>query len=233
MEKKSYFTLLITILCLECSWVLAKFDESALREQIKEVKLQLKETPGNVKLLVELGRLYHEIARGCKGRKAKQAIKSGLKYLDEALSQTQDDPLAMAWYGSLLTLQGREAWFPLTKARYVNQGIKMLDKAVKLAPRGEIEIWTRMIRANNSLALPSFFNRIPVAISDFEALLKLSREEPLLFSKELLIKIYLGLGKAYKENEELDKAKEAWKRILRLAPASQEAEEARKLLEEY
>jgi tetratricopeptide (TPR) repeat protein len=103
-----------------------------------------------------------------------------------------------------LTIKAYYEWFPLFKLLYLNQGIKELDEAVNIAPE---DITVRMIRANNSLALPAFTKRIDIAISDFEYLIKLSKKKKA-FPKELLLQIYSGLSQAYLKKGNPKKAKE-------------------------
>ena len=62
----------------------------------------------------------------------------------------------MAFLGSANTMVARDAWNPATKARLVNQGVQLLDRAVRMAPNN---FSVRIVRMTNSLALPAFLGR--------------------------------------------------------------------------
>lgn len=179
---------LVSILILAGVVNMASPSESELQDRLKK-------EPENVEVLIELGKIYHH--KGIDGDK--KAVKQAEGLLKKAIKLESDNVEATAWYGSLLTLKGRDASFSILRLRYVNRGIKMLDVAVKKAPNN---ITLRMIRANNSLGLPGFFGRLDVAITDLEYLLKLKEKYPESFSDELLSQIHSLLDQAYQRKGE-------------------------------
>ncbi|MBC7084361.1 MAG: tetratricopeptide repeat protein [Firmicutes bacterium] len=190
----------------------------------QELEAQLKENPKDTKLLMELGIIYH--SKALEGDK--HALQRAEQVFKEVLKIEPDNAEAHAWYGSLLTIKGREDWFPLAKLFYVNQGIQEMDRAVELAPDA---VMVRLVRAHTSLALPYMFGRTKVAIKDFEYLITLSQDRPEQFNVDTLAQIYLGLGKAYAKEGDKNKARENWQKVIELAPESREALEAKSLLE--
>ncbi len=225
MSSRRILVYLIVILniCL-VSRVLPQNEAEDIQMQIAVLKDSLREEPENTEILLKLGILYHNL--GVEGDK--KAVKRAKKLFQKLLEINPQNVEALAWYGSVLTLRGRDVLFPVSKLGYVSNGIKKMDKAVELVPDN---IGVRMIRAHNSLNLPGIFHRIKIAITDFEHLLTLRQEKQQEFSKALLAKIFLGLGSAYKKKEDIIKARENWQKAVEVLPDSMEAEMARKLLE--
>ncbi|MDI6752533.1 MAG: tetratricopeptide repeat protein [bacterium] len=196
---------------------------TALASEMGKLEELLKKEPENVKILLKLGIDYHH--KGVEGDE--KAVKEAEKVFKKVLWLEPDNVEVLAWYGSTLTLKGRDAWFPISKLRYVNQGIEKMNEAVKIAPDN---ITVRMIRANNSLGLPDFFDRLKFAITDSEYLLKLKKKSPKAFPDELLLQIYLNLGRAYQKKGETEKAKKYLNKVIKLAPESRKVKEVKKLL---
>ena len=167
-----------------------------------------------LKGLIDQGVVYHH--KGASGDK--KAVKEAERLFKKALLIEPKNPEVLAWYGSVLTMKGRDALFPISKLRYVDQGIEKIDEACKNAPDN---INVRMVRAGNSLGLPGFFGRIDFAISDSEYLLKLREKSPELFTDEILSQIYLNLGMAYQRKGEKEKAKEALEKATELSTESE------------
>lgn len=226
MNLRRILVYLIVILniCLG-SHVLPQNEAEDIQMQIAGFEDSLREEPENTKILLKLGILYHNL--GVEGDK--KAVNRAKDLFEKLLELEPQNVEALAWYGSVLTLRGRDVWFPVSKLKHVNNGIEKTDRAVELASDN---INVRMIRAHNSLNLPRAFHRTKIAITDFEHLLTLRQEKQQEFSKALLAKIFLGLGNAYKKKEDIIKARENWQKAVEVLPDSMEAEMARKLLEE-
>ena len=226
MSPRRILVCLVIILniCL-VSHVLPQNEAEDIQTEIAVFEDSLREEPENTVILLKLGILYHNL--GVEGDK--KAVKRAKKLFEKLLELEPKNVEALVWYGSVLTLKGRDILFPISKLGYVNNGIEKMDKAVELAPDN---INVRMIRAHNSLNLPGMFHRIKIAITDFEHLLTLREKRQEEFSKSLLAKIFLGLGKAYSKKGDITKARENWQEAVELLPDSKEAEMARILLEE-
>jgi len=78
------------------------------------------------------------------------------------------NPLYLAYLGSTVAIQAREAWAPWTKMRLAEKGLGLLDKALALltpehdrpAARGvPVSAEVRLNAAVTFLAVPSFMNR--------------------------------------------------------------------------
>lgn len=163
------FLILMVFLSASILYSQNENDENAI---IREMENALKKEPANKEILLKLGILYHNI--GLKGDKG--AVDRGEEILKRLIKIDPNNPDAHCWLGSILTLKGRDATFPIQRIIYVKEGLKEMDKAVSLSPEN---INLRMIRGKNSLALPDIFNRIDTAIEDFEFILSLKEREAL------------------------------------------------------
>ncbi len=193
-------------------------------ERVKILEEKLKTAPGDTKLLMKLGISYHSFAE--KGQK--NAVKKAEAVFKTLLQIEPKNSEALVWYGSVLALKGRDAWFPFLKIKYVNDGLKKMDQAVWL---DSANITVRMTRASTCIALPeNIFHRIKTAIQDFEYLVILQKKHPEMFDKKLSASIFLELGNGYKKSGDIIKARENWQRAVNAAADSKEAEEAKNLL---
>jgi len=163
-----------------------------------------------LKELIDQGVVSHH--KGAQGDK--KAVKEAERLFKKALLIEPENPEILAWYGSVLTMKGRDALSPISKLRYVDQGIETMDETCKNAPDN---ITVRMVRAGNSLGLPCFFGRLDFAISDSEYLLKLREKSPESFSDEILSQIYRNLGTAYQRKGEKKKAMEILEKATKLS----------------
>jgi len=163
----------LIILLFIGSCVLARVPErEATWEQIKQLEGYLKTSPENTQILKKLGIIYHRLAE--KGDK--KAVKQAESLFKKLLQLEPKNAEVLSWYGSILTMKGRDAWLPFFKIKYVNDGLKEMDKAVKLAPNN---ITVRMVRAETCLALPeNIFRQTEIAVADLEYLLRLGKEQP-------------------------------------------------------
>ena len=192
--------------------------------EIELLESRLADDPTNISLLMQLGELYHSLAVDGERR----AVQKADEMFAEILRIDPDNAKARAWRGGVYTLKAKYAWFPGTKLVRVYQGIRMMRRAVEIAPD---DITVRMVRANTSMALPGFFGQLGRAIRDLEHLLALHEEDPEGFSNDLLADIYLALGKAREKAGNTEVARECWEKVISLVPESDEAKEAMELLQ--
>lgn len=213
----------LVFLCLATGFVIFAGN---IRSKIDSLEAQLRNNPKDTSLLMELGRLYHNLAADGDSH----AVSKAEEIFEKLLKIEPDNTEALAWHGSILTLKGYYEWVPVMKLVYVYNGIRKMRRAVELDPNNPA---VRLIRANTSLALPRFFGQLKVAIQDFEYLLMLYEKAPNKFSEDMLADVYLGLGKAYKKAGDRERAKRCWLKVVELAPGSIKAEEAEELLQSF
>ena len=75
-----------------------------------------------------------------------------------------DDPVFLAYFGASMTLQGRDASNDLDKMRLTKDGLKKIDRALKLLSAGHDnnsseELETMLVAADSFIHIPAFFNR--------------------------------------------------------------------------
>jgi len=157
MRKLSAFILLFG---LSLSWsgvISAQVKTTSSDSTAIMLEKMIKKDPGNTALLMRAGMFFQQM--GSSGDK--KAVKKSEKIFKKLLKLEPDNAEAMCWLGSVLCLKGRDAKLPFNKVRFVNSGLKKMDRAVEL-DSGNISI--RIIRGNTAYALPGFFNRMDTAV---------------------------------------------------------------------
>lgn len=150
------------------------------------------------------------------------------KSLEKAYKLSPSDAEVLAYMGSAETLRARDDWFPITKIMGVNSGTAKIDDAVRKAPNNNI---IRLVRANNSLALPSFFNRTHFAKEDLLYLETSYQKKELQINNDTMSFVYLTLGNIYrKESGSLNKAVNYFKLSIQAAPDSSYAKDASEMV---
>ncbi len=96
--------------------------------------------------------MLHNKARDGEEKAAEKAV-SALKIL---LEKEPDNAKVYAYLGSAYSISARDAGSVTDKIRFTNRGLRYLDEAIDMAPRGFI---VRLIRANVTQRLPSMFGR--------------------------------------------------------------------------
>ncbi len=203
-------------------------DAKKLQEIITAKENVLKNHPEDIESLKILGIAYHNLSViGKKG-----VCKKAFSALTKAYELKPHDDEILVYLGSVHTLLGRDAIIPYVRLYQVNKGCWIMDKAVSRSPD---TIMVRMTRANNSLALPFFFNRLRYAEKDLLHLLQLSKKASNKFPPDLLANIYYTLGEYYKEKGkgQWDKAREYWNNAVEVAPESEDGIKAQKRLDVY
>jgi tetratricopeptide (TPR) repeat protein len=189
------------------------FGISAAQQSAQDLETALAKNPNDVKILTKLGTVYYyQAADG-----NEQAVEKGIACFDKCLTLDSTDAVARAYRGCLWTMRGRDA----SSMEDVDKGIIEMDKAVTMAPKN---ITVRIVRGINSAALPSPFNRLEIALEDFNYLLELP-ELPH-FDADLQSMIYCWAGIAYRSDNKPDRAKELLKKAMTIAPDSESGKRA-------
>nr|VFK27561.1 MAG: hypothetical protein BECKMB1821G_GA0114241_102847 [Candidatus Kentron sp. MB]VFK32109.1 MAG: hypothetical protein BECKMB1821I_GA0114274_102946 [Candidatus Kentron sp. MB]VFK75639.1 MAG: hypothetical protein BECKMB1821H_GA0114242_10282 [Candidatus Kentron sp. MB] len=143
------------------------------------------------------------------------------KWLKKARDAAPKDYEIMAYYGSARTMVARDSWNVLTKMGTANKGIAIIDKAIRAAPNN---VTVRMVRANNSLALPEMFSRRPKAREDFGFLHK--RLDKLDIPSETKAEICFKLGEILDEDGQREKARALYEEARAFSPDGEWAKQA-------
>jgi len=180
-------------------------------------------TPTSVGALKALGVAYHDL--GVEG--VRDAATRAVTTLERARERDTTDPEVTAYLGSARTLVAREAWNPLEKLRGAREGGRLLDAAVAAAPDNVI---VRILRADTSLRLPAFFDRVHHARTDLERVLSLVQAAPSRLPPVRLAEVHFKLGEAYRIDSDRARARAQWAQAAALAPHSRWAQAARRRL---
>lgn len=192
--------------------------------QTKALEARLAADPNDQEALLQLGIYYHN--RG--GNGDEKAVQKGVELLNRLLQINARNTVAMAYYGSAVTMQGRDAFLPWNKMKYVNDGVGKLDKAVML---DSTNLRVRMVRGVNSVNLPGFLNRRPFALRDFAFIL--THLDSAALGKSDQVQTYYFYGLALKEEGRREEAKRMLETAAHLWPehlfATRATEELKKM----
>lgn len=107
----------------------------------------------------------------------KKDLDAAVSMIDAYCEQNQDSPVAIAYKGSIRTIQGAKGTAPWKKMAYMNEGFSLLDKAVSLlsaqnhAVTDSVAVEVLLISGITNASVPKLFKRRPVAKLNLEALL--------------------------------------------------------------
>jgi tetratricopeptide (TPR) repeat protein len=197
-----------------------------LHAQAERWEELLKRHPDDPALLMSLGKYYHDIGGM---EKNEGAVKKAEKYLSRLLELQPDDPVAMVYYGSVLTMKARDAFFPWNKINHLKKGIVQMDKAVLFSP-DNAEV--RLIRGINSASMPQKMGRLAVALEDFNHIEELHRRHPLDMPKKFWLPFYCNFGLALLRDGKSEAAMEKFSKTIEIDPESDYAANARRELKQ-
>lgn len=193
--------------------------------QVKEWEEKLKKDPENRKLLLNLGKYYHEIGGN---NNNSDAVKKAEKYLSKLVEIDPKNAAALVYLGSALTICARDASSQDAQLEYVTKGFARMDKAVYFEP-GNFEV--RLIRGINSTYIPEMLGRLSVALKDFKHIEKLLNEKELKLEKETLQQYYFHYGLVLAKSGEKEAAKKIFIKTSRINPDSPLAKNAERELD--
>jgi tetratricopeptide (TPR) repeat protein len=194
------FLLLASLVCAEEKP--ENMDLKALLVQAAQLQNRLDQNPSDYEALRGLGTVYHSMAL----KDSKAYAKKAVQYLEQAHQKRIDDNVVLCYLGSAYTLLAKDAGDRMDQMSYVNKGVEYMDKAVRKDTDNITDYITiRLTRANNSMRLPKFLNRRPIAYEDFEHLAGLF-EKGLKVPLQLKTSVYHSLAALYKEDGDVAKA---------------------------
>ncbi len=140
-------------------------------------------------ILNEVVKLHQQAVQG-----DKEAVKKAHSLLKQIRRPNLSNNLVEAYYGSVMTLLGRDAIEPMERLNKVRQGLKSLDKAVQNEP-DNVEI--RILRGYVCYRLPeAFFHRTATGVEDFRYLTARYQREPNIFSANFYDQLVRDLAAA-------------------------------------
>ncbi|MEM6884419.1 MAG: hypothetical protein AAF571_05255 [Verrucomicrobiota bacterium] len=133
--------------------------------------------------------------------------------LETLIELDPDNQLYRVYLGSAYTLKSRDVFPGPSKLRFLKDGLKRMDAAVKKDPEN---CSVRFIRAVNNYHLPTFINRRDNARADFEILLKQIQTDPGELDARTIQAIHYFAGLAFKQTERDEEARTVWQAGLEL-----------------
>nr|VFK17315.1 MAG: hypothetical protein BECKLPF1236B_GA0070989_11148 [Candidatus Kentron sp. LPFa] len=221
--RKWLFTLLFLPILAMASTGLLPLDELAgtMDRKVLETEIARIEAAGEAidetEHLKRLGIAWHNLSVIEVGGASEQAD----KWLKKASGAAPTDYEVMAYYGSARTMVGRDSWNVLTKMSATNKGIAIIDKAIRQVPDNVI---VRMVRANNSLALPEMFKRKSKARKDFGFLY--GKFDTLALPPETKAEICFKLGEIREEDGDRAGARALYEQARSISPGGQWARQS-------
>ncbi len=192
--------------------------EATVLEQLINQEKNTANTPEEQK---RLGIAWHNLAV-LEQSGAAQKSYDILKPLAKTLPKDYE---VLAYLGSAQTMVARDSWNPVSKISDVNKGIAQLDQAVSKAEDNYV---IRLVRINNSMALPVFLGRGGKVKPDLEYLLNLYKhvEAPI----EDRAEVYFKMGQILVKEDKNEEAKTYFKQAIVTAPNSEFAKQAQEAL---
>lgn len=175
-------------------------DEKSLKAEVEASEQFMKSQKDGKKHLKRVGIAYHNLAV----LEVDKASSKSHFYLQKAYKKNPNDYEILAYLGSAKTLLGRDSWRVFQKVINVNEGVKMMDEAVRKAPDNA---FIRILRANNSLSLPRFFKRRSKAKEDFLHIEILLQRHPNMLPSSLQAEIFNHLAEIFKNEGNTARAK--------------------------
>ena len=145
--------------------------------------------------------------------------------MTEALKKYPKSALAYSFCGLYTGMKAGKTNDYMEAFKLITESFEMLNKAVLLASDNPLPKLHRGIMGVN---IPEFLGKLDLGIQDLEMVVKLSKESPKKVSKDILITTYQYLAQGYQKKKEKQKAISAWKKIAKIAPASDLARIAEK-----
>jgi tetratricopeptide (TPR) repeat protein len=188
------------------------------QNKIDSLKTIIKNDPDNIPALIALGVNYHDLGV----ESDKKAVDKGKDIFEKVLSLDPTNAFATGYYGSILSLKARDASMPWTKIKYAKKGFEHLDKSIQMNPD---DLDVRLIRAMNSYQVPKIMKRLPLALEDFNFIIKHNTFES--WTADHKAFVYLHFGKALEKDDQDEKAREFFELAAKIAPQSKSGIEAR------
>ena len=137
-------------------------------------------------------------------------------------------PITVSYEGSARALMGDEDANPVSKVKFTNEGIAILNGAVDRY--GKESFIPRFMRANVCFSVPEFFKKEKTAETDYKYLEDCYLSGSARPDNGIMAFVYLNRGNFYKRSRDMKMAMEYWKKSISIAPSSGAARAATKLI---
>ena len=197
---------------------------SAQPSKLDSLEAVVKDDDKNIEAMLNLAIIYYNMVSKQENEEATERAEQLFKTI---LQIKKDHSEAMVYYGSLLTLKGRDAFLPWSKLSYVDEGCALMDEAVRLEPAN---VRLRIRRALNNIKLPDSFDRQAYYLEDFEFV----RNHPAFntFKPDFQQQILFYSAIAYQKNNEPQKSREMFQSVIDINKDSALARRASEAMQE-
>jgi hypothetical protein len=194
---------------------------SDFERQLADWQARISREPTNATLVFQAGDFCFDEG----ARENRRAVDLAEAYFRRVLILEETNMLAKVMLGSTLTMQGRDAFWPTTKLRYVRQGIQLMDAAVAQEPQNPR---VRFERAVNNFHMPGFLDRGTVVRSDLEWLWEQVQNRPAELSIGLRQNIALYYGLFLRKQRQKERAEAVWQQGIEFGPETATAGDIQK-----
>jgi len=142
--------------------------------------------------------------------------------MEDAVKEYPENSMAYTQLGNFISMRVRNAEFQDMFA-LCSQAFEHWNKAIELDP---YNVMARSLRGGWGIGLPKFAGMLETGIADQEFLISMLSQSPSPEAQQQLVGVYMQLGEGYQKLKEFDNAKNAWNKVIELAPGSEYAQSA-------
>lgn len=140
----------------------------------------------NITFALEEDQIGHARELFYKSVENAQTIEKAISLFEDIGKTEEYKGLALTYIGALTALKGKFAFFPITKYRYVMQGLELMDQGVMKNPNN---IEARFIRGMTCYYLPFLFKRKKTANGDFRMIVRLLDTEYDQYNAQIIMNV--------------------------------------------
>lgn len=158
-----------------------------------------------------------------------QKTDSAVAVMERAVAEHPNSAKAHAYLGLFVGAQAGQVVDFQEAGRLVGVSFQSLDRAVELDP---LDPDARYCRGLMGTRMPEFMGKLGTAVADLELLLGVGGSEPLGLEKDKEAEAWSLLGTGYQKQRKYDAARQAWNKVLELAPGTEATAQAQAELEQ-
>ncbi len=156
-----------------------------------------------------------------------QKLDSAAAVMERAVAEHPDNAKAHAYLGLYLGMQAGQARDYAEAGRLVALSFESLDRAVEL---DSLDPDARYYRGLMGVQVPEFLGKLDNSVADLRFLLGVDDLPPAPLASDREADAWSLLAAGYQKQEKLDAARQAWEKVIELAPGTADAVRAREEL---
>ena len=155
-------------------------------------------------------------------------LENAVKTMEDAIQKFPNESTAFSYLGVFKGKQAGGTKNFMEAGQLIGIAYEMLDKAVSLDQENPV---ARFHRGLIGVNVPPFLNKLNQGIQDLEYLIKIHNNKPTEFSKKVIANAYDYLAQGFLNNQENNKAENAWQKVIELASGTELADRALKSIQ--